>query len=280
SREDLAALDALLNPSASMRSTAVPASRPRAERWEPQMRPATGSPTASRPSRRQRSFPVVPVAIGIGVLTAAGLGAWYYFGRPTTPPGKVAQGPPRTVATVPVTTVTTTPTTTPTPVASPGVGVTVPPSTALPVTTPPAPPVSLATPTTVPATTTPAAPTRPVPPPPGDGLASARQLLDRHDYAAAANGFAQAIRKSPEARYSVQLLVACSDETVEKALQNAAAPELLILPVSYKGRSCYRLCWGLYDSESRADSATRSVPSYFREGGAKPRVSATAGLLP
>jgi septal ring-binding cell division protein DamX len=119
-----------------------------------------------------------------------------------------------------------------------------------------------------------------VPLPKGDGLASARQLLDRRDYVAAANGFAQAIRTSPEARYSVQLLVACSDETVEKALSNAGSPELLILPVSYKGRSCYRLCWGLYDSESRADSATHSVPAYFREGGAKPKVSATAGLLP
>ncbi len=88
------------------------------------------------------------------------------------------------------------------------------------------------------------------------------------------------MRSSPDARFSVQLLVACSDETVGKALANASSPELLILPVNYKGKSCYRLCWGLYDSEGRATAALDSVPAYFREGGAKPKVSATAGLLP
>ena len=58
------------------------------------------------------------------------------------------------------------------------------------------------------------------------------------------------------------------------------SPELLILPVSYKGRSCYRLCWGLYDSEGRAEAAVATVPAYFREGGAKPKAAATATLLP
>ncbi len=279
SREDLAALDALLNPSASIRSTTSVA-RPRAERWEPQMRSPASSAASSRPSRRQRTFPVVPVAIGFGVLTAAGLGAWYYFGRTPKPPTNqvVAQATPRPVATVPATTLP--PAVTPTPVATPDTAQTVTPST----TIPPA-PVTAATstpipPTPLPSTPSPAATARPTPRPAANGIGGARQLLERRDYAAAARGFANAIRSSPEARYSVQLLVACSDETVEKALQNAGAPELLILPVSYKGRSCYRLCWGIYDSESRADSATRSVPAYFREGGAKPKVSATASLLP
>jgi septal ring-binding cell division protein DamX len=88
------------------------------------------------------------------------------------------------------------------------------------------------------------------------------------------------VRSNPDARFSVQLLVACSDETVGKAVANASGNELFILPVSYKGKSCYRLCWGLYDSEDRATSALGSVPAYFREGGAKPKVSPTAGLLP
>jgi hypothetical protein len=253
SREDLAALDALLNPSASIRSASSPVTRPRAERWEPQMRPAAGPPTGSRPSRRQRSFPVVPVAIGFGVLTAAGLGAWYMIeGRTPGAPNNVAvRGTPKPIATVPATTLP--PATLPAPVTTPEGALTASPSTTAP--TPPTsePPSSVATPvpatptpaTPVSATPTPAATARPVPLPKGDGLASARQLLDRRDYVAAANGFAQAIRTSPEARYSVQLLVACSDETVEKALSNAGSPELLILPVSYKGRSCYRLCWGL-----------------------------------
>ena len=112
------------------------------------------------------------------------------------------------------------------------------------------------------------------------GLGEARQLLEHRDYAAAARGFASSVRSNSEARFSVQLLVACSEETVGKALANASGPDLLILPVSYKGKSCYRLCWGLYDSEGRATAAMSAVPAYFREGGAKPKVSPTASLLP
>jgi hypothetical protein len=110
-------------------------------------------------------------------------------------------------------------------------------------------------------------------------LAEARQLLERRDYDRAARAFAQSVR-AKGARFSVQLLVACSDETVGKALANASGPDLFILPVSYKGRSCYRLCWGLFDDEGRAQSAVASVPPYFLDGGARPRVSPTAGLLP
>jgi septal ring-binding cell division protein DamX len=121
---------------------------------------------------------------------------------------------------------------------------------------------------------------KPATKPAGGGLAEARQLLEQRDYGAAARGFASSVRSSNEARFSVQLLVACSEETVGKAVANASGPDLLILPVNYKGKSCYRLCWGLYESEARASSALGSVPAYFREGGAKPKVSPTAGLLP
>lgn len=111
------------------------------------------------------------------------------------------------------------------------------------------------------------------------GLPAARQLLDRRDFASAARGFEANLRSSPEARFSVQLLVACSDDTVDKAVAQAGSPDLFILPVNYKGRSCYRMCWGLYDTEARANAATSAIPAYFREGGARPRVMPTSGLL-
>ncbi len=78
----------------------------------------------------------------------------------------------------------------------------------------------------------------------------------------------------------MQLLVACSEETIQKAVAAVPADELLILPVSYKGRSCYRVCWGLYASEEQAAAAGRSLPEYFRRGGAIPKVSPVASLLP
>jgi hypothetical protein len=110
-------------------------------------------------------------------------------------------------------------------------------------------------------------------------LADARGLLERGDLPQAARGFTSNVRAASGA-FSVQLLVACSDETVQKAVHNVPDPELYILPVNYKGRACYRVCWGIYDSETRAQSALRSVPDYFRKGGASPKVVPTSGILP
>ena len=275
SKEDLAALDALLNPSASMRSTSLPASRPKAERWEPQFRsgPTAAVASPARSNRRPSGFPIVPLAGVAGLLLALLGGGWYYFNRPAPPPkGPVARPTP------PPALPTTTPSATPTPSASPAESVptaaptlaplsTPPPTAPLPTTAPPQPPP----PTAKPSTKSTA---------PSGGLAEARQLLERRDYAAAARSFASGVRSSPDARFTVQLLVACSDETVQKAVANASGPHLLILPVTYKGKSCYRLCWGLFENEGRASSALDSVPAYFREGGARPKVSPTSALLP
>jgi hypothetical protein len=79
--------------------------------------------------------------------------------------------------------------------------------------------------------------------------------------------------------FTIQLLVACSNETVDKAVQAAGGAELFIVPVSYRGRDCLRLCWGLYDDERRASSALRSMPDYFVKGGARPRVVPASELL-
>jgi hypothetical protein len=97
SKEDLAALDALLNPSASIRSASVPMTRPRsaepAGRPEPMPRVSHHAPTphaTSRPNRRRSTFPVVPVVGGLAFLAAAGGGTWYFLNRPqqaSTRPG-------------------------------------------------------------------------------------------------------------------------------------------------------------------------------------------------
>ena len=282
SKEDLAALDALLNPSASMRSTSLPTSKPRAERWEPQFRSGPTTPISARPNRRRGGFPVVPVAAGATILFAVAGGAWYYFNQgPPKPPKQVVRATPRPA---PSTTLAVAPSpnlpppdSLPTAVASPTVAASPLPATPAPTLAPVPTPVA-------PVPTTPAPKPVPTPKPAtkaaGGGLAEARQLLEKRDYGAAARGFASSVRSSSDARFSVQLLVACSEETVGKAVANASGPDLLILPVNYKGKSCYRLCWGLYESEARASSALGSVPAYFRENGAKPKVSPTAGLLP
>jgi hypothetical protein len=268
SKEDLAALDALLNPSAPQRSASLPTQRPRAEKWEPQFRSGP-VPAGSRPNRRARRSRMLPVAGGLGLLIAAGA-AWFFLARPRT--GGAPSPAPKPLPQTPSASVSPSPQASPTadvtpiPVASPTVGTS---------PTPGASPTATSTPT-------PAPKASPSPQSSGGGglLAEARQSLEQRNYSAAAQGFASGIRSSPDARWTVQLLVACSDETVDKALAHASSSELVILPVSYKGRSCHRLCFGLYDSEGKADAAVASIPAYFREGGAKPKVAATASLLP
>src|SRR5262249_61284451 len=97
-----------------------------------------------------------------------------------------------------------------------------------------------------------------------------RALMRAGSYADAARGFAGTTRAAARGSAVIQLLVACSTETVQKAVENANSPELFILPVSLKGRECYRLVWGLCPPGARATSPLHTVPPDFRTGGAPP----------
>ena len=51
------------------------------------------------------------------------------------------------------------------------------------------------------------------------------------------------------------------------------SPELFILPVNYKGRDCFRMCWGLYPSGDQATlGAARPCPSTSAWAAPQPRV--------
>ena len=257
SKEDQAALDALLNAPAVPASPA-PAGRraPRADAW---------SAPPSRPAARRTTTGPSPLILGgatVVLVAAAAAAAWYVWGR--TP----ASAGGRTAATRP-------------PATAP---VTVPPSTPRPMTASAAPPAT--TPANPRATAAPSLRETPMPPTPNVGgartppasLADARALLKGGNLEQAAQGFVATVKAAPARSASVQILVACSPETVEKAVANAGSPELFIVPVNYQGRACYRLCWGLYESEASAASAVRSLPEYFRKG-AKPRVVGAAEIV-
>jgi septal ring-binding cell division protein DamX len=274
SKDDLAALDALLNTRSVEGPMAPLEKQPQA--WEPRF----GQPSA-RVAKRQGAVGLrMPLVIAVGVLVLLGSGAlaWRFLGtstanppvkaspaaapsaRPTPPAPPAATPDPSTVAASSQ------------PSAEPTSAVAVPPD------------LTLATAAPTPAATAPAsAPSTSAPKAKATGaaptLAEARGLLRRGSLNEAARGFASSLRQSAAGGFSIQLLVACSPETVEKALASVADPDLYILPVNYKGRPCYRVCWGLYDSEARAESAIRTVPGYFR-GGSTPRVMPTSGLLP
>jgi len=56
--------------------------------------------------------------------------------------------------------------------------------------------------------------------------------------------------------YTVQLMVACSPETVHNMLAHAGgSADLYVLPTVHQGRSCYLLSWGVYPTREAAESA-------------------------
>ncbi|HXB54609.1 MAG TPA: DUF4388 domain-containing protein [Vicinamibacteria bacterium] len=260
SRDDLAALDALLNPSGSGSALGSGEKPKPQERWEPQFRPTS----AGRPNRKRSSPALAWVLGGLGVTAAIAGAGFYFFGSQIL----------RVVARA-------RPARTPAPVAAPTASPSVPPER--PVTPAPAPTASASA--AAPATTAPppSPPATPAPAPtasprPSTATADAHSLLQSGSYLEAAQAFASGLKKSGP-RFSIQILVACSTETIQKANQSVPGDELYILPVTFKGRSCYRICWGTYPTEEAAAAGLRALPEYFRRGGATPKVVPTAGML-
>jgi hypothetical protein len=253
SKEDLAALDDLLN-SGSTEGPLTPLEKPGGsdERYAPSYARSGGG-------RRERSR--APVFLGVAaLLLAVAAGGWYYVNRMGGHLPFVASASPKPAATplpLPVT-----PTTTLAAVAElPSAAAVTSRPTAAPATAPP--PVAAATP-------------RPAPPAAPDGHA----LLRTGNYPAAARAFVSSTRAAGKSAAVIQLLIACSTETVQKAVDSGSASELVILPVNFKGRDCYRLVWGVYPSSTRATAALRNVPEYFRNGGAAPKVLGASEVIP
>jgi septal ring-binding cell division protein DamX len=271
SKEDLAALDALLNPAAAPRPLEPAKAPSRSGRWEPQFQ------SMARPRRPARSQapPVLLISLAVGAIVLVAGGSWYYLNyvqaRPAATPPPVTQArasvPPSPIA----------PLATPPAPASEAAPTSVPSAAPTGAATPTAPPLAASVPPTPPAATPMPAP--PVTPLDRGPVTEARSLMRKGSFGPAAKGFAANVKAASGSPFTIQLLVACSTETVQKALDRVADDDLYILPVSYKGKSCHRICWGLYDSETGADSAVRGLPDYFRQNGATPKVVRTATLL-
>ncbi len=265
SRADLEALDSLLNSrsietplsgatSGGGGSTGTPIGR-RAPAWEPSFgRGAAprGRKSAAPGGGRAR---LGLILAGIAALALCSVAGWYFLLRPR-PTASTARAPVRARPS-------------PQPTLAPSAPLVTPAlATAASATTPvAATPAPVATPTSAPRATGPAS------------LDDARALLRAGDLGPAARAFALHVRASSRDTFSIQLLLACSAETIGKAVAQAGAPELFIVPIRYRGRDCHRVCWGLYEGRARAESALRSVPPYFREGGATPKILTAAELL-
>jgi hypothetical protein len=109
--------------------------------------------------------------------------------------------------------------------------------------------------------------------PNASGFATARAELDAGSYAAAAKGWAQVFRSGPAPAFTLQIAIACQEETLRKAAhRTAGSDQFFVLPFALQGKVCYRLCWGNFPTLEAAQSARSSIPPSFIEEGGHPIV--------
>ncbi len=103
---------------------------------------------------------------------------------------------------------------------------------------------------------------------PGDpAYAAALLRLDQGDHAGAAQLFQTMLLSRGPRAVTLQLLIACQEDTVNGARGRAGAHgSLIVLPYSLKGRPCYRVCWGVYAGGDAARAAIPTLPSDLVRG--------------
>jgi len=299
STQDLAAVKELLGSPAASAPRPPSASIP-SQRWEPQLS------AQSRPGRDRGTLgetlrsPILKSIVAVVLLAVVVVGGWMAYttqNRPSArpaPPGPTplptiaqAAAPGVSPATPPV---ASTPTPAGSPAASapalpsPGVGAAKPVITPIPAT-PPSPravekPTPAPLPTPSPRTTpvaTPAPVTAKATPaarPSGGGY----EALKAGRLTEAATAF-EGVAQVRSAEFSVQLLVACSPQTVEKAVQNDPSTELFILPATIGGKPCHRLMRGFFKTSAEAAQAVGALPPYYVAEGAKPKAVPMKSVL-
>ncbi|MEO8501047.1 MAG: DUF4388 domain-containing protein [Vicinamibacteria bacterium] len=89
----------------------------------------------------------------------------------------------------------------------------------------------------------------------------------------------ESVAQSRSSEFSVQLLVACSPQTIEKALQNDPSTELFVLPATVGGKSCHRLMRGFFPTTAEAAQSVSKLPGYYAAEGAKPKAVPLKSVL-
>jgi len=74
---------------------------------------------------------------------------------------------------------------------------------------------------------------------------------------------------NPNASFAVQFAIVCEASNVTKALSNGGT-NVWFVPISIKGRACYRMYWGRYSTRDDAERGMAALPASLRES--KPAV--------
>ncbi|MEA2162888.1 MAG: hypothetical protein QOK37_1015 [Thermoanaerobaculia bacterium] len=74
------------------------------------------------------------------------------------------------------------------------------------------------------------------------------------------DGMARDFAAQKDGKYTVQFELVCETASVTRAL-NAARDKVWFAPISYRGRPCYRVFWGRFETSAEAVSAAKQMPA-------------------
>ncbi len=237
-------------PVAAASTPPPPAARPAPRPRGPSTATMTRRPVSTKPpakKKKKSNFGLIVTVMAIFILGGGGYyGYTWWMSRNAAAQAAVVT--PRPVRKPPVAATTATTATT---------------ASVPPTTTSAAPPPATTTtqPRLQPAPAPAPAPVRP----PAQAAAPSRPAGDRDRYEAMAREFAAA----PNAKFTVQFEIVCEPSNVTKALREGGT-NVWFIPIAIKGRPCYRVFWGRYQTRDAAERAVGDVPASLRE--AKPAV--------
>lgn len=103
----------------------------------------------------------------------------------------------------------------------------------------------------------------------------------RHELASLARRAARDLDRLPRTGWMLQIMLACEAETVQRLLGQSGNDEHVhLLPATHDGRSCFRICWGPFDSHDAAADAAAGLPRWIRALPDSPHPKSIADLQP
>lgn len=228
----------------------------------------------SIPSKGRRRTPLVVAAVLALVLAAGAWAAWTFFlkGSAETPARPVVEAPkpaPRVAQSVnpAISESSSTPAVTDSqpPLETDTAG-----TASAPVEPPPQPVPVKVEPRSEPSRKAAAPAQKPVQQPPAG---SSDPLRKRYD--AMASDHARSHRGT---NYTIQFELVCETDSITRALQGGG-DAVWFVPISYKGRDCYRVFWGEFSTRSAGEKGLDALPQALRSG-SKPVVIEVSKVLP
>ncbi|MHB0968556.1 MAG: DUF4388 domain-containing protein [Thermoanaerobaculia bacterium] len=102
--------------------------------------------------------------------------------------------------------------------------------------------------------------------------ASTDPLRQRYDALAAEHA-----RTHRNTAYTIQFELVCQTDSITRAMQNGG-DAVWFIPISYKGRDCYRVFFGVYQSRAAGEKGLADLPQALRSG-SKPAIVEVSKVL-